>query len=86
MDLPMVNTDADEVWHLFILDTKGYKAFCDEYVGVFIHHNPYVEKVQVDTTMLDEVLYPTSRKASTNADHTISSAWFGTSSCSSSSS
>ena len=35
----------DEVWHLHILDTKGYKHFCESILfkgekGIFIHHNP----------------------------------------------
>jgi hypothetical protein len=30
----------DKVWHNFILFTRDYKNFCDEYLGVFIHHNP----------------------------------------------
>ncbi len=35
----------DEVWHLFILSTVAYSAFCREYLGVFIHHNPAVNGV-----------------------------------------
>ena len=30
----------DEGWHNFILFTKEYKAFCEKYIGWFIHHQP----------------------------------------------
>lgn len=31
---------VDEVWHTFILHTKAYRDFCNEYLGKFIDHNP----------------------------------------------
>lgn len=31
----------DEAWHLFILHTKDYENFCNEYFGFFIHHKPF---------------------------------------------
>lgn len=31
---------VDEGWHYFILQTKDYAAFCDEFCGRFIHHQP----------------------------------------------
>ena len=31
---------VDEGWHLFILFTKDYEAFCKEYCGHFVHHVP----------------------------------------------
>jgi hypothetical protein len=37
----MYNKTADELWHIFLLDTKGYADFCDEIFGHFIHHIPY---------------------------------------------
>lgn len=30
----------DEAWHQFILLTKDYAAFCAEYCGDFVHHQP----------------------------------------------
>ncbi|MEM5548941.1 hypothetical protein [Pseudoalteromonas fuliginea] len=30
----------DEMWHNFILFTKDYSAFCDNYFGHYLHHNP----------------------------------------------
>ena len=31
---------VDIGWHTFILYTKPYAAFCEEFVGHFIHHDP----------------------------------------------
>jgi len=33
----------DSMCHIFILYTKAYKEFCEEYLGRFIHHDPYAE-------------------------------------------
>lgn len=30
----------DEYWHVFILHTRDYAAFCDAHFGFFIHHSP----------------------------------------------
>ncbi|WP_291960115.1 hypothetical protein [Maribacter sp.] len=30
----------DEMWHNFILFTKEYDSFCNDYFGYFIHHQP----------------------------------------------
>ena len=30
----------DEMWHVFLLFTRDYSAFCDRYFGEFIHHTP----------------------------------------------
>lgn len=35
-----VSETIDEMWHTFLLFTKDYKAFCEEYLGRFIHHEP----------------------------------------------
>lgn len=34
---------ADELWHIFILDTQKYAAFCREKMGYFLHHIPSEE-------------------------------------------
>lgn len=31
----------DDGWHLFILHTADYAAFCTRYLGRFIHHQPF---------------------------------------------
>ncbi len=30
----------DLIWHLFLLYTREYQDFCQEYFGEFIHHQP----------------------------------------------
>lgn len=30
----------DLYWHEFILDTKNYTKFCNEFFGFYIHHSP----------------------------------------------
>lgn len=30
----------DPMWHTFILFTKDYMSFCEDYLGRYIHHNP----------------------------------------------
>ena len=36
----LVSEPIDQMWHTFLLFTKDYKAFCEEYLGRFIHHTP----------------------------------------------
>jgi hypothetical protein len=31
---------ADELWHIFILDTRAYQLFCDKAFGHYFHHTP----------------------------------------------
>lgn len=31
----------DEAWHTMILFTKDYASFCEQYIGEFIHHQPF---------------------------------------------
>ncbi len=38
--LGMTSKKVDEVWHQFILFTKEYFSFCNEYLGYYLHHNP----------------------------------------------
>jgi hypothetical protein len=33
---------VDDLWHEFILHTKGYEAFCQRAFGSFLHHTPAV--------------------------------------------
>ena len=32
--------NVDVAWHEFILFTRDYAEFCDEYLGCFVHHVP----------------------------------------------
>uniref|UniRef100_B8HQA6 Uncharacterized protein n=1 Tax=Cyanothece sp. (strain PCC 7425 / ATCC 29141) TaxID=395961 RepID=B8HQA6_CYAP4 len=34
----------DDLWHTFLLFTRDYAEFCQEYFGYFIHHTPNVEE------------------------------------------
>jgi hypothetical protein len=36
----------DDVWHTHITCTKAYMAFCDEYFGAYVHHDPTVFPVK----------------------------------------
>lgn len=39
---PKVTSDAiDSVWHSFLLFTSDYRAFCTDYLGRFINHEPF---------------------------------------------
>ena len=31
----------DETWHVFVLFTKEYTDFCNEYCGGYVHHAPH---------------------------------------------
>lgn len=33
----------DSMWHTFLLFTKAYKEFCEEYLGRFVNHEPFEE-------------------------------------------
>jgi len=39
--LDMLDKEADELWHVFLLATKDYREFCNKYLGKFIEHYPY---------------------------------------------
>jgi hypothetical protein len=32
--------DIDSMWHVFILHTHDYMAFCDRFFGSYMHHEP----------------------------------------------
>lgn len=36
----VISKPVDNMWHAFILFTKDYHSFCDEYLGCFVHHTP----------------------------------------------
>jgi hypothetical protein len=38
----MASRQVDEVWHQFILFTKEYNGFCEDYLGSFMHHSPHI--------------------------------------------
>jgi hypothetical protein len=46
--LGMVSEKVDAVWHQFILFTKNYEQFCNDYLGRFLHHFPNLDKDKRD--------------------------------------
>jgi hypothetical protein len=38
--IPMWAKRVDEVWHQLALFTREYTAFCERYLGGYVHHNP----------------------------------------------
>jgi hypothetical protein len=64
----------DRMWHCFLLFTKDYKEFCDNYLGRFINHEPF-EQAAPDTYLetrafakdffgdIDERLWPVEAKS-----------------------
>lgn len=36
-------SDIDNMWHTFLLFTKDYQEFCQNYLGNFFHHEPLSE-------------------------------------------
>lgn len=39
-EVPMYSESVDYTWHQFILNTREYHNFCQEYFGKFLHHIP----------------------------------------------
>ncbi len=40
-DGPKTTSPAiDDMWHTFVLHTREYRAFCEEYLGGFVEHEP----------------------------------------------
>jgi hypothetical protein len=46
----MPSTRVDAVWHQFILFTRDYTKFCEEYHGQYLHHNPDIPSRRVEDT------------------------------------
>lgn len=41
IEIPMAER-LDDMWHVAVLHTRNYTAFCDEVFGAYNHHNPTV--------------------------------------------
>ena len=39
-NVPMYNTNVDEIWHEMMMFTRSYEKFCQAFVGKMIHHEP----------------------------------------------
>lgn len=44
----------DDLWHAFILFTRDYQTFCQEYLGGMIHHDPLEQEVKESFRILCE--------------------------------
>jgi hypothetical protein len=42
--ITMFKTDVEEAFHCFVLNTRLYKEFCQQFLGFFFHHDPLVEE------------------------------------------
>lgn len=40
----MFQTPVEEAFHCFVLNTRLYKQFCEQYLGFFFHHDPLVQE------------------------------------------
>lgn len=47
--VPMISARVDEVWHQFVLFTRQYHEFCQEFAGHYLHHEPRESPVGVLT-------------------------------------
>lgn len=36
----------DDMWHTFLLFTKDYQDFCQNYLGKFVHHETKIEEIK----------------------------------------
>jgi len=76
--LEMIDKKADELWHVFLWDTKGYMEFCANYMGRFVHHTPYMDEKEMseeDLTLLKtryKKALVTDSKYATRRDNTTS--------------
>jgi len=55
-NLGMLSKPVDEVWHQFILFTKKYMGFCDEFVGEYLHHSPNTSHTPLDPKSSDNLI------------------------------
>lgn len=77
----MAPTEAvDKGWHLFILFTADYEAFCMKFLGRFVHHIP--EDPFRVRTRRDFEAVPRTMALAQEIFGELSANWSGTSTCS----
>jgi len=42
--ITMFQTEVEEAFHCFVLNTRLYREFCEKFLGFFFHHDPLVEE------------------------------------------
>jgi len=40
----MFQTPVEEAFHAFVLNTRAYAAFCEQFMGFFFHHDPLTDE------------------------------------------
>jgi hypothetical protein len=40
----MLKSPVEEAFHSFVLNTRHYDAFCEQFLGYFFHHDPVTEE------------------------------------------
>jgi len=54
-NLHMVDTEADVIWHNYILSTTSYRDFCFKYFGKIIEHEPFLVKPKYKKNDLENI-------------------------------
>lgn len=54
-NVDMLSRTTDVLWHNLILDTKAYFDFCLNYIGFFIHHEPYLTDKKINSVDLIDI-------------------------------
>ncbi len=70
----------DEAWHIFILFSEQYAAFCDKYCGGYVHHRPHTGEerfigLENISSTVDLVCQHLKSKPSVNWDYVPLSTW-----------
>ncbi|NRD80060.1 hypothetical protein HPT25_22235 [Bacillus sp. BRMEA1] len=43
--VPMYSKEVDEIWHEMLMFTREYQAFCQQFIGEMIHHEPNISEI-----------------------------------------
>jgi hypothetical protein len=46
--ITMFQTPVEEAFHCFVLNTRLYRSFCDQFLPFFFHHDPIVSEAKED--------------------------------------
>lgn len=65
-NIDMISKTTDVLWHNFILYTEKYLDFCLNYVGFFVHHNPYIDDKFINKQEKNEILTKYKNSISSN--------------------
>lgn len=61
--LTIPSNDVDEFWHAHILDTEKYASDCEQAIGRFVHHFPYIGmRSDEDQQVLQECFQATKNR------------------------